>query len=72
MLLQSNVSSNQVAWFIIIPAACWLALILISVYHISRNTSMSSVVKLLWFIIILFAPFVGSIIYLVWGKNRKF
>lgn len=72
MLLQTNVSSNQVALFIIIPAICWLILILISLYHISRNSGMSFSVKVLWFIIIIMAPFLGSIIYLIWGKNKKF
>jgi apolipoprotein N-acyltransferase len=27
--------------------------------------------KLLWVIIILVAPLIGSIIYLVWGKNQR-
>ncbi|WP_131538493.1 PLDc N-terminal domain-containing protein [Pedobacter nototheniae] len=72
MLLQSNINSNQVALFIIIPAILWLILILIALYHISRNSSMSFGVKVLWFIIIMLAPFLGSIIYLMWGKNKQF
>ncbi|MCZ4243505.1 PLDc N-terminal domain-containing protein [Pedobacter punctiformis] len=72
MLLQTSISSNQVALLIIIPAICWLILILIALYHISRNSSMSFGVKVLWFIIIVLAPFLGSIIYLIWGKNRQF
>ncbi|QDW27642.1 PLDc N-terminal domain-containing protein [Pedobacter sp. KBS0701] len=67
-----EINSNQVALFVIIPAILWLALILIAIYHISRNSSMSFSVKVLWFIIILLAPFLGSIIYLMWGKNKKF
>ncbi|MGA9652040.1 MULTISPECIES: PLDc N-terminal domain-containing protein [Pedobacter] len=72
MLLQTNVNSNHVALFIIIPAILWLILILIALYHISRNSGMSFGVKVLWFIIIITAPFLGSIIYLIWGKNKKF
>ncbi|RYG20907.1 MAG: hypothetical protein EOO07_04005 [Chitinophagaceae bacterium] len=72
MLLQTNVNSNQIALFIIIPAILWLVLILIALYHISRNIQMSFSVKVLWFIIIILAPFLGSIIYLIWGKNKKF
>ena len=72
MLLQTNVNSNQIALFIIITAILWLALILIALYHISRNGQMSFSVKVLWFIIIILAPFLGSIIYLIWGKNKKF
>ncbi|WP_316735269.1 PLDc N-terminal domain-containing protein [Pedobacter aquatilis] len=72
MLLQTNVSSNQIALFIIIPAILWLILILVALYHISRNSGMNFTVKVLWFIIIVMAPFLGSIVYLIWGKNRKF
>lgn len=71
-MLLAQVESNQIAIFVIIAAILWLALILIALFHISRNSTMGFTVKVLWFIIILFAPFLGSIIYLVWGKNRKF
>ncbi|NII84703.1 PLDc N-terminal domain-containing protein [Pedobacter riviphilus] len=71
-MLLAEINSNQVALFVIIPAVLWLVLILIALYHISRNSSMAFSVKVLWFIIILLAPFLGSIIYLMWGKNKKF
>ncbi|SDH33302.1 Phospholipase_D-nuclease N-terminal [Pedobacter terrae] len=71
-MLLAEINSNQIALFVIIPAILWLALILIALYHISRNSSMGFSVKVLWFIIILLAPFLGSIIYLIWGKNKKF
>ncbi|MCX2495866.1 PLDc N-terminal domain-containing protein [Pedobacter sp. PF22-3] len=71
-MLLAEINSNQVALFVIIPAILWLALILIALYHISRNSAMGFSVKVLWFIIILLAPFLGSIIYLIWGKNKKF
>ncbi|RBQ06951.1 PLDc N-terminal domain-containing protein [Pedobacter miscanthi] len=71
-MLLAQVESNQIAIIIIVAAILWLALILTALYHISRNNSMGSAVKILWFIIILLAPFLGSIIYLVWGKNKKF
>ncbi|MBO9676141.1 MAG: PLDc_N domain-containing protein [Sphingobacteriaceae bacterium] len=71
-MLLAQVESNRIAIIIIIAAILWLALILTALYHISRNSSMAFTVKVLWFIIILFAPFIGSIIYLIWGKNRKF
>jgi len=71
-MLLAQIESNQIAIIIIIAAILWLALILVALYHISRNKTMSLLVKVLWFIIILFAPFLGSIIYLVWGKNRTF
>ncbi|WP_293310461.1 PLDc N-terminal domain-containing protein [Pedobacter sp. UBA5917] len=71
-MLLAQVESNQIAIIIIVAAIIWLALILTALYHISRNSSMGATVKVLWFIIILFAPFLGSIIYLIWGKNKKF
>ncbi|WP_443947590.1 PLDc N-terminal domain-containing protein [Pedobacter sp. AW1-32] len=43
-----------------------------SLYHIARNSNVSTAVKVLWFLIILSAPFLGSIVYLFWGKNKKF
>ncbi|TCO29254.1 MULTISPECIES: PLDc N-terminal domain-containing protein [Pedobacter] len=71
-MLLAQIESNQIAIIIIIAAILWLAFIIITLYHLSRNTNMLFPVKVLWFIIILFAPFIGSIAYLVWGKNRKF
>ncbi|WP_025143364.1 PLDc N-terminal domain-containing protein [Pedobacter jeongneungensis] len=71
-MLLAQVESNQIAIIVVIAAILWLALILTALYHISRNSSMGFTVKVLWFIIILFAPFIGSIIYLIWGKNKKF
>ncbi|PWS27219.1 hypothetical protein DHW03_14585 [Pedobacter yonginense] len=71
-MLVAQVESSQIAIVIIIAAVLWLALILAALFHISRNTTMGFTVKVLWFIIILFAPFLGSIIYLVWGKNKRF
>ncbi|WP_316826655.1 PLDc N-terminal domain-containing protein [Pedobacter miscanthi] len=71
-MLLAQAESNQIAIIVIIAAILWLALILTALYHISRNSSMGFTVKVLWFIIILFAPFLGSIIYLMWGKNKKF
>ncbi|WP_316802722.1 PLDc N-terminal domain-containing protein [Pedobacter nototheniae] len=66
-------NENLAPWFltIIIPALLWLALVISALWNISRN-NMSSSVKVLWYIIIIFAPFIGSIIYWVWGKNKQF
>lgn len=72
MLAFLNLGSNELAAIIIVLAILWLALILIALYHIARNSQASFVVKVLWFIIIISAPFLGSIIYLIWGKNRTF
>ncbi|UKT63828.1 PLDc N-terminal domain-containing protein [Pedobacter mucosus] len=72
MLTLVNFGSNELAGMVILIAVLWLALILIALYHITRNNQVSFVVKVLWFIIIISAPFIGSIIYLIWGKNKEF
>lgn len=66
-----DITSTQVALLIIVPALLWFALILVAIFHISRS-NMSGMVKVLWYIIIISAPFIGSIVYLVWGKNRQY
>ncbi|MCZ4223747.1 PLD nuclease N-terminal domain-containing protein [Pedobacter rhodius] len=71
-MVLAQIESNEFAIIIILAAILWLALILTALYHISRNRQMGFSVKALWFIIILFAPFLGSIIYLIWGKNKHF
>ncbi len=72
MLLSVNFSESQGVLLVLIPALCWLILILAALYHISRKSRASTFVKVLWFIIILLAPFLGSLIYLMWGKNKNF
>lgn len=66
-------NDNFIPWFlmIIVPALLWLVLVISALWNISRN-NMSSSVKILWYIIIIFAPFIGSIIYWAWGKNKQF
>ncbi|MFC4212105.1 PLD nuclease N-terminal domain-containing protein [Pedobacter lithocola] len=72
MALAQVESSNQIAIIIIIAAILWLALILIALYHISKNAKMAFPIKIIWFVIILLAPFIGSLVYLLWGKNKSF
>lgn len=58
---------------IVILIACTLQLIL-TVYcllDIMRATFGDSVNKILWVLIVLLAPLIGSILYLIWGRNQK-
>ncbi|MXV50026.1 hypothetical protein GS399_03510 [Pedobacter sp. HMF7647] len=47
----------------------WLILIIYALYDIIKS-NMPQNTKLLWIIIVLVAPILGSIIYLIWGKNQ--
>lgn len=38
---------------------------------IVRNTGLNQNTKLLWIIIVLLAPIIGALIYLLWGRNNK-
>lgn len=39
--------------------------------HCIRNPRLAGNTKLLWLIVILVAPFIGSLLYLIWGKRGK-
>lgn len=38
---------------------------------VMRSTFSDSVNKILWVLIVLLAPLIGSILYLVWGRSQK-
>lgn len=46
-------------------------LIIYCLTDIMRSDFKDSTTKLLWVIIVLVAPFIGSIIYIMLGKNQK-
>jgi len=48
----------------------WLILIIIAVMDLLKS-SIPMNTKLLWLIVILIAPVVGSLLYLLWGKRQK-
>ena len=50
----------------------WLALIVYAVLDILRNSSMNQNTKLIWFVIIIVAPILGSLLYIFWGRNQNF
>lgn len=51
-------------------AIIWMILIVYALLDLFRS-SLPQNTKLLWLIVILLAPVIGSVIYLVWGRNQK-
>lgn len=47
-----------------------IIIIVISVFHVVSNQSISRQNRLLWLLLIVLAPLVGSLIYWLVGKNR--
>lgn len=51
-------------------AAIWLLLVVLALMDLFKSTLPTNT-KLLWLIIILIAPGIGSVIYLLWGKYQR-
>ena len=49
----------------------WFILIVITLVDLFKS-NLPTNTKLLWLIVILIAPVLGSLIYLLWGKNQRF
>ena len=49
----------------------WFILIVITLMDLFKS-NLPTKTKLLWLIVILIAPVLGSLIYLLWGKNQRF
>lgn len=60
--------SNQISLFIIIGIVLYLALIVSAIYH-NFKSNKSTPQKIMWYAIIIFAPFIGSIMYWVLGRE---
>jgi hypothetical protein len=48
-----------------------LVLFLYAIIDIVRSDFKDSSSKVVWILIVLFAPLIGSVIYLIMGKNQK-
>ena len=48
----------------------WAILIIIALMDLFQSPLPTNT-KLLWLIVILIAPVLGSLIYLLWGRNQK-
>jgi hypothetical protein len=59
---------------IMLVAACMLAFPLLTLFclvDIIRADFKDSTTKLIWVLVVLFAPFLGSILYLIIGRKTK-
>ena len=48
----------------------WFVLMIYALLQVIKSTAATNT-KLLWIIVILVAPVIGSLIYLLWGRDRK-
>ncbi len=48
-----------------------LILIIYCLLDITRSTFQDSATKIIWAIIVLLAPVIGSLAYLIWGRKQK-
>jgi len=53
-------------FILLIPAALWLTAIILLV-----KAKQDSNTKLLWLLLILFVPFIGSLLYLIVGRKQN-
>lgn len=50
----------------------WLVLIVYALMDIIKNSGLNQNTKLLWVILIVVAPILGSLLYLFWGRTANF
>jgi hypothetical protein len=55
----------------IVLSILWLAVIVFTIKAIFEREDMEQNTRLLWTILIVVAPFIGLIIYYVFGDNRR-
>lgn len=48
----------------------WIILMIYALLEVIKSTAPTNT-KLLWIIVILVAPVLGSLIYLLWGKDQR-
>ena len=62
----SSIELLLIGFFLIYPL-----LVIYCLVDIVRSNFKDSTTKLIWVLIVLFAPFLGSIVYLVMGRQSK-
>lgn len=70
LLYIGNLGSSELIvllFFIIVPAILWLWAII----DLLKRDFSNSTNKLIWALIIIFVPFIGSILYLIIGRKQK-
>lgn len=69
-LLFLNIDSTGVIVLLLLVVA-YFGLIIFCLLDAVRATFKDSATKIVWVLVILFAPFLGSVLYLVIGRNSK-
>ena len=57
--------------FLLLVAIAYWGLLIFCLIDVVRANFKDSTTKLLWVVIILFAPFIGSVLYLAIGRKNK-
>ncbi|MBB3971014.1 PLDc N-terminal domain-containing protein [Mucilaginibacter phyllosphaerae] len=68
LILSANNTGTFVIIFLVI---LYFALIIFSLLDAVRATFNNSATKVIWVLVILFAPFLGSVLYLTIGKSSR-
>jgi hypothetical protein len=69
-LLFLNIDSTGIIVILLLVVA-YFSLIIFCLLDAVRATFKDSATKIVWVLVILFAPFLGSVLYLVIGRNSK-
>ena len=69
-LLFLNIDSTGVIVLLLLVVA-YFGLIIFCLLDAVRATFKDSATKIVWVLVILFAPFLGSVLYLLIGRNSK-
>jgi hypothetical protein len=69
-LLFLNIDSTGIIVILLLVVA-YFGLIIFCLLDAVRATFKDSATKIVWVLVILFAPFLGSVLYLVIGRNSK-
>lgn len=69
-LLSINLVFPQIIMILFIVAFP-LMLILYCLLDITRSTFQDPTNKIIWAVIVLLAPIIGSLAYLIWGRKQK-
>jgi len=70
-LLFLNMGTAEIFMTLMLVGVLPIILIIFCLFDITRSTFKDSLNKLLWTIIIVFVPIMGSILYLVLGRSQK-
>lgn len=70
-LLYINIGSPEIFFLFPLLLIIYFVIVVYSLIDITRSRFSDPVNKIVWVIIILFAPLFGAILYLIWGRSQK-